>query len=163
MYQRPLLWLNASRIAILSISSLAPAYNCRVLCISSASSIISSYISHLQDKQVTWLSTDPVPGDYQGLYEEEKTEFLQDRGVCYSQILLDSELLLEHQVAAVSRRAFVQLHLVHQLWPFLDHGHSHSCRFFLRLLGLPLESIQKIKQIYNAEAWTVMVHSDIPC
>lgn len=33
---------------------------------------------------------------------------------------LDSQLLLDYQVEAAARGAFAQLHLVNQLWPYLD-------------------------------------------
>lgn len=40
--------------------------------------------------------------------------------VCNLGVLMDSQLLLKEQMAAVTRRAFAQLHFVPQLLPFLD-------------------------------------------
>lgn len=77
-------------------------------------------------------------------------------------VLLDSRLLLEEQVAAMARRAFAQLRVVHQLRPFLDRDALRTVTHALVIsridycnafyMGLPLKSIRKLQLVQNAAA-----------
>lgn len=79
--------------------------------------------------------------------------------VCNLGILLNSQLLLDEQVAVVARRTFSQLHLRHQ-WSFLDQQAQLTLTHTLvtsRLeysnalyMGLPLNSIWKLWLVWNA-------------
>uniref|UniRef100_A0A8C6XMC9 Reverse transcriptase domain-containing protein n=1 Tax=Naja naja TaxID=35670 RepID=A0A8C6XMC9_NAJNA len=81
-------------------------------------------------------------------------------------VLLDSWLGLEEQVGAVTRGAFAQVRLVHQLHPYLDRDALRMVTHALvtsRLdycnalyLGLPLHTIRRFQLVQNAAARVVM-------
>ncbi|KAF7237565.1 Fatty acid amide hydrolase [Varanus komodoensis] len=77
-------------------------------------------------------------------------------------VLLDPELSLEAQVAAVVRSAFFQLRLVHQLRPYLENdclatvtnalvtSRLHFCNALY--VGLPLKSVRMLQLVQNRAA-----------
>ncbi|KAF7240555.1 Thromboxane-A synthase [Varanus komodoensis] len=77
-------------------------------------------------------------------------------------VLLDPELSLEAQVTAVARSAFLQLWLIHQLRPFLEHDclatvtHTlvTSRLVFCNVLyvGLPLKTVRILQLVQNRAA-----------
>nr|GFC52549.1 hypothetical protein [Tanacetum cinerariifolium] len=80
-------------------------------------------------------------------------------------VLLDAQLLLDSQVAAVARGAFAQLRLVRQLRPYLDRADLATVTHALvtsRLdycnalyVGLPLKTVRKLQLVQNAAARVV--------
>lgn len=79
--------------------------------------------------------------------------------------LLDSQLSLENQLAAVARNAFAQFQLVHQLWPYLNQSNLamvvhalvtskfNYCNTFY--VGLPIKIVRKLQLVQNATARAV--------
>lgn len=80
-------------------------------------------------------------------------------------VLLNSQLLLEVQVTAMSRGSFGQIHLVHQLYPLLDWKAMLTVTQALVIswldycnmlyLGLPLKTIWKFQLFQNVTVHTV--------
>lgn len=87
--------------------------------------------------------------------------------VCNLAVFLGSRLLLEEQIVALARKAFAQLHLVHQFCPFLDWEalqivtdalvtpRPNYCSMFYTVL--PLKTTQNFQLVQNAAVQAVMV------
>ncbi|KAF7237138.1 Protoheme IX farnesyltransferase [Varanus komodoensis] len=75
-------------------------------------------------------------------------------------VLLDPELLLEAQVTAVARSAFLQLRLIHQLRPYLENDclatvalvTSQLDFYNVLYVGLPLKTVQILQLVQNRAA-----------
>lgn len=81
-------------------------------------------------------------------------QVLQIELVCNLGVIIDLQLLLQEQIVAEATRAFGHLHVVHQLWMFLDHDHGYSCLGHLPTgllyMGVSLKSTQKLQLLPNA-------------